>query len=207
MFRTRSRVVGIDMDGVVSDIVQQVIVFSRDLYGLTLSSRDIRSENIENCTPIRREQLVSMFESHEFFRTMPPVSGAKDSIELLKGAGCEIHIITDRFWYPKISEDTCEWLNAHGIRYDSITFARKDEKQHVGKELRLGWFIEDQLSNARLLSTVCPVLLLDTPYNTGDTNPAIIRVNNLAGAVDAILSEDSIAVAGNGMRIVNGDTA
>ena len=127
---------------------------------IRLTRKHIVSENLETCAPIRQEQLHRLFENPEFFRSLPVVPGARKSLLTLRAAGCAIHIVTDRFWYGEIDEDTMNWLVRHRIPFDSVAFARKAEKQDVARRLKIDWFIEDQLSNARLLSSICPVLLV-----------------------------------------------
>lgn len=190
MSRIRSAV-GIDLDGVVADIVHQIVEFSRTHIGLLLTAAELRSENVETCTPLTREQLVRMFTCREFFRRMPMIEGAKDAVAWLRDAGFSTHFITDRFWYPEIEQDTREWLHFNGIAYESLNFARKADKHTTAVNLGLKWFVEDQLSNARLLSSSCHVLLVDTPYNQGATTGAITRVATLKDAVDALLRSNS----------------
>jgi uncharacterized HAD superfamily protein len=96
-------------------------------------------------------------------------------------------IITDRFWYPQIQDDTRKWLSNRQIRVNSLVFAHKTEKQSVARNLEIGWFIEDQHSNANLLSDVCRVLLIEQPYNQGLRAPDVLRVMTLQQAVDAVV--------------------
>lgn len=179
-------VVGCDLDGVIGDIVQQLVRFSRREHGILLSRKQIVSENIETCTPIRREQLHRLFENREFFRSLPLVPRARESLSKLRAAGYQIHIVTDRFWYAGIHEDTTDWLIRHRIPFDSVVFARKAEKHDIAESLNVQWFIEDQLSNARLLAPLCRVLLLDRPYNQGDVPDRVIRTDSLDESVNLI---------------------
>jgi uncharacterized HAD superfamily protein len=85
----------------------------------------------------------------------------------LTSAGFAVHIVTDRFWYPEIQDDTRKWLASRLITVSSLVFARKTEKPSVAQNLGIDWFIEDQRSNANLLSEVCRVLLIDHPVQPG----------------------------------------
>ena len=187
--RTRSKNVGVDLDGVVADIVTQLVRFSRSEYDLRLVPSEFRSENIETCTPIRVHQLRTLFREPKFFQSMKAVQGARQLLEQLGEAGYRVHIVTDRFWYPEIHEDTREWLSNRMIRVASLVFAAKTEKQAVARNLGLGWFIEDQRSNANLLSEVCRVLLINKPYNQGALEPNVLRVKSLKKAV-GMLADD-----------------
>lgn len=180
---------GVDLDGVVADIVTQLVRFSRSKYDLRLVPSEFRSENIETCTPIRTHQLQTLFREPSFFQSMRAVQGARQLLVDLGESGYRVHIVTDRFWYPEIHEDTREWLSNRLIRVASVVFATKTEKQAVARDLGLGWFIEDQRSNANLLSEVCRVLLIDKPYNQGTLEPNVLRVKGLKKAV-GMLADD-----------------
>jgi 5'(3')-deoxyribonucleotidase len=179
--------VGVDLDGVVADIVSQLVRFSRLEFDLHLVPSEFRSENIETCTPMKTEQLRKLFCEPKFFQTMRAIRGARRSLMQLIAAGYVVHIVTDRFWYPEIQDDTRKWLSSRLIRVNSLVFARKTEKQSVAQKLELGSFIEDQRSNANLLSEVCRVLLIDYPYNQGLVAPDVLRVKTLQQAVDVVV--------------------
>jgi uncharacterized HAD superfamily protein len=179
--------VGVDLDGVIADIVTQLVRFSRNEYDLRLVPSEFRSENIETCTPIKAEQLRKLFCEPKFFQTMRAIQGARRSLMQLIAQGYAVHIVTDRFWYPQIQDDTRKWLSNRMIRVNSLVFANKTEKQSVARNLEIGWFIEDQRSNANLLSDVCRVLLIDQPYNQGLLALDVLRVKTLQQAVDAVV--------------------
>jgi uncharacterized HAD superfamily protein len=91
-----------------------------------------------------------------------------------------------------IHDDTTDWLKRHRIPFDSIVFARKAEKHDVAERVRLRYFIEDQLSNARLLAPLCQVWLLDRPYNQGEIPNQVIRADDLKDAVSRIVEETKV---------------
>lgn len=186
-----NRNVGIDLDGVIADIVGQLIRFSRVQYDLTLLSSQFRSEDIETCTPIKADQLKTLFSQPKFFQTMRAVHRARQTLLKLSAAGYTINIVTDRFWYPTIQDDTRKWLSDRLIPFTSLAFARKTEKQATAERIGLGWFIEDQRSNANLLSKVSRVFLIDRPYNQGLIAKQVVRVKNLAEATETILANRS----------------
>jgi len=188
----RDVAVGCDLDGVIGDIVQQLVRFSRRQHRVFLTRKHITSENIETCTPLERRQLHRLFEDREFFRTLPVIPRARQALSKLRAAGFSVHIVTDRFWYSGIHEDTKDWLKRHRIPFDSVVFARKVEKHDVAERLRLRYFIEDQLSNAKLLAPLCQVLLLDRPYNQGQVPDQVTRVKNVQEATDLIVESGTV---------------
>jgi 5'(3')-deoxyribonucleotidase len=205
--RTRNNNVGVDLDGVVADIVTQLVRFSRLKYDLRLVPSDFRSENIETCTPIRAHQLQTLFREPRFFQSMRAVQGARQLLVQLGESGYRVHIVTDRFWYPEIHEHTREWLSNRMIPVASVVFATKTEKQAVARDLGLEWFIEDQRSNANLLSEVCRVLLIDKPYNQGALEPNVLRVKGLKKAVrllaDDLMNEQEATLENRFRRMAN----
>jgi uncharacterized HAD superfamily protein len=181
--------VGMDLDGVIADIAGQLLGFIHRTLGVALSVDELTSEDIETCTPVSREQLVSFFRDPAFFQGVQPFPNAGRALTALRDSGCSLHIITDRFWYAGLHQHTEEWLREHRLPYDSLDFARKGEKHGFAAKLRLQWFIEDQLSNANLLAQSCRVLLLDRPYNRqqGAQARRVERVYSLDEAVERIL--------------------
>ena len=130
---------------------------------------------------------------------MRAVQGARQLLMRLEAAGYRVHIVTDRFWYPEIHEDTRDWLSNRMIRVASVVFANKTEKQRVARDLEFAWFIEDQRSNANLLAAVCRVLLIDKPYNQGTLAPNVQRTKSLSAATDLLVEdahEDTILEKG-----------
>jgi 5'(3')-deoxyribonucleotidase len=173
--------------GVDLDIATQLLRFIRLSLGINLSPDALTSEDIETCTPVTRDQLVSFFCNPTFFRTIPAFVGARRMLNVLRSRGYRLHIITDRFWYEGLRQDTEQWLHLHRLPFDSLRFARKSEKKYLVSELGLQWFVEDQLSNANALSEHCHVVLLDRSYNRGPQADAVERVDSLQQAVHLIL--------------------
>ena len=176
--------VGIDIDGVIADIAGQLVRYARELWGCSIDLRDLTSENIETCTELSATQALQIFSTPSFFRTMSVLPQARESLNELKQIGFEVVLVTDRFWYPSIQTDTLSWLRCNKIPFHSIRFSPKSEKGTLSHELGIKFFVEDQLSNANLLSEVCSeVFLVDRPYNQGSALPCVSRVKSLEQAV------------------------
>ncbi|MEK6408388.1 MAG: hypothetical protein AABN34_15785 [Acidobacteriota bacterium] len=62
--------VGIDIDGVIADIVGQLVKYARDLWGYSINANDLTSENVNTCTELSTAQALQMFSTPSFFRTM-----------------------------------------------------------------------------------------------------------------------------------------
>jgi uncharacterized HAD superfamily protein len=181
------RLVGIDIDGVLSDIAGHLVQFANDQFGHDLSIGDITSEDVETCSDVSKEQLTQIFCTPRFFQTLPVLSSASESLVRLKASNWRIVLVTDRFWYPGIKNDTLEWLRKHNFSFDSLHFIRKVEKANFARDSSIPIFIEDQLSNANGLARVCDkVFLIDRSYNQGPAEDAVIRVSDVGEAVSLV---------------------
>lgn len=184
-----SKIIGIDIDGVISDIAGHLVRYVKDMFEYEILLEEITSENIETCSNLSGEQVKEIFCNPQFFQSLPAFSSAKDSLHRLVKAGWEIILMTDRFWYAEIHDDTLTWLKQNDIPFHSTHFVSKAEKAVWARKLGIKYFIEDQLSNANLLSEVCDqVFLVDRPYNQGATLPAISRISSVREAVDRLLA-------------------
>lgn len=157
--------IGCDLDGVLADIVAQLVAFASAKYGITLHKEQIISDHADTCTPLSIEQLEALFRDRGFFSGMPPMLDACVALRDIQALGFEVDIVTDRFWYSEIADDTKQWLARHAIHFSKLIFARRGEKHLVAAERGHRLFIEDQAGNAEIVSSVTPVYLLDRPYN------------------------------------------
>jgi uncharacterized HAD superfamily protein len=183
------KVVGIDIDGVISDIAGHITQFAREMYGCVITPESITAENLETCSDLSYDQVREIFSTSRFFKTLPILPKAKESLAQLTSEGWHIALMTDRFWYSDIQRDTLNWLRVNEIPFDSLYYVNKREKALHSRDLNIKLFIEDQLSNANLLSAVCErVILIDRSYNQGPAKPAVTRVSDIDEAVDALRS-------------------
>ena len=111
---------------------------------------------------------------------MPVMPASREWLEKIVAAGWQIILITDRFWYPEIRDDTWDWLQSHKIPFHSVEFIKNARKAKRARQLGIRTFVEDHLSNANSLAEVCDrVFLLDRSYNQGITAKRVIRISNL----------------------------
>lgn len=175
-----------DLDGVVADIVSQIINYADRWYGLVILPEQIVSDQVQECTPLSFNQLKEMFTNREFFATMAPIEGARAALRELLSLGFLIDIVTDRFWYPEIQMDTRSWLESNRIPFDEVEFVRSREKHLMVAKKGYRFAVEDQAANATLLQPVTQVFLLDRPYNRRVNNAHVRRVGDLADVSSAI---------------------
>lgn len=118
--------------------------------------------------------------------------GAADAIRRIRTAGHTIHIITDRQFgsTPEASQQaTREWLDEHGIEYDTLTFSA--DKTIVPTDM----MVEDKLENYDALTKAGTlVLLINRPWNApaGDGRN---RISNISEFADVVLTFDRYMAA------------
>jgi uncharacterized HAD superfamily protein len=142
---------------------------------------------METCTGLSREQLISIFRTPEFFKTLPLISSTKEWLQDVSRSEREIVLMTDRFWYQGIEDDTRTWLSERQIPFKQLEFATKFQKVVRSVDLGIRFFVEDQLSNANMLADVCErVFLVNRTYNQGKLSPNVTRILDCLECSDLI---------------------
>lgn len=115
-------------------------------------------------------------ETHQF-----PASLVRDI-----GRDAEIHIVTDRRWFPELEALTRQWLDEHFIPYDQLVICKGTEKGGYCDQAMLDIFVEDSAENAVALApNVVSVYLAEKVWNAGTELP----VNCLRAPWDVIGSD------------------
>jgi uncharacterized HAD superfamily protein len=88
-----------------------------------------------------------------------------------------IAIVTARS--NKIYRSTEKYLYDHGVySWDILICSNEVVKEEIAKKLEFRFMVEDDLNFAEKVSVICPVYLIDYPWNRkGKDNDRIIRVN------------------------------
>lgn len=143
-------VLGIDLDGVVSDFYGALRPIAAEWRGVSVE--DLTKEVSYGLKEwgIKREEYQELHRfavtQREIFATQPPIAGAPAALRRLGfNDSIRIRIITHRL-YTKYTHEisvrqTTEWLEEQGIPYWDICFLK--EKGDVGAHL----YIEDSPSN------------------------------------------------------------
>jgi uncharacterized protein len=171
--------IGIDLDGVLGDLVHNVIKYSKEKFNIRIKSEEITTHDLTKCTKLSDSQVKELFQDTEIFSTLNVLKGSKESIQILKARGYTIHIVSDRFWDKDDWKNTKKWLDGNEFSYDSLCLVSANDKLEYAKKHKLEYFIEDNLETAKKLSTYCKnVFLFNTPYNQGDIPPSVRRFNH-----------------------------
>ena len=168
--------IGIDIDGVLTDIEQyQIDLGTKYLYFKG-------GARIENLNAYYSKDLfgISEEDDDEFWRQIifdyvtkePARKFAGEVIQKLKDEGNEIYIITARgsdLSYTNIKrkemhELVMKWLKDNSIYYDKILFTPED-KLEICLEHQIDIMIEDKPQNIFDISTQIPVICFHANYN------------------------------------------
>lgn len=180
--------IGIDIDGVITNIEQFVInniskycVENKVEYKIDTSHYDFcKIFNISK--EIELEFWKSHLEKYAIHEKARPF--ASEIIEKLKKDGNEIYIITAR-WFTnrddeignKMREIVKNWLYENKIGYDQLIFSKGNNESKVQEimENKIDLMIEDNPNNINEIANIIPVVCYDTGYNKDCIGNQIIR--------------------------------
>ena len=196
--------IGIDIDGVLTDIEQFVIDYISKYCVENKIEYKIGDSYYDYCKTfsIRKEtemdfwkQYLEYYAIHEKARPF-----ASEIIKKLKSDGHEIYIITAR-WLTnrednlgnKMRQFVENWLTENKIFYDKLIFSKaaKEKKSKEILENKIDLMIEDSPNNINELSNFVPIICYHAEYNKDYEGDKIMRcyswydiyqkINNLKG--------------------------
>ena len=166
--------IGIDIDGVLTDIEQwQLDIGSKKIFenynkeivdakGYDLKEIFNIEENLDN--EFWREYLL------DYAKNEPARKHSDEVTNKLKEDGNEIYIITARFLTDKDNENgkrmkktVTNWLNKYNIYYDKIIFS-PEEKLDICMANNIELMIEDKVDNINKISKHITVICFDARY-------------------------------------------
>lgn len=180
--------IGIDIDGVLTDIEKWILDYGSRFYYQTLNKQIINPEAYDSADIFDVDYKVDLLFWQKYFKkytiTIEPRLFASEVIKKLKEEGHEIYIVTARGNFFTEGEEilsfeenkkiTLEWLNKHHIIYDDIFFS-KAEKLNTCLENKIDLMIEDNPKNINKLSEQLPVICVNAGYNKDCHNKNITR--------------------------------
>lgn len=182
-----SKVIGVDLDGVLADLAEGVIKKLNSLFSIRVTREHITSHNIEECLGVSGDQVRAIFSSEDIFVNLAPVSGAKEAIQRLRERGWYVHIVTDRFSHENDWSVSRDWLTNNGFRWEHLDLVRAREKPAYARIHGIRYFIEDNVDTARALASVCErVFLINEPYNQGSVPENVVRVGTWLEVVSCL---------------------
>lgn len=179
--------IGIDIDGVLTDIEQ----WQLDVGGKFFSKYDksvVNNEGYEisEIFDISNELDDEFWNEYlyEYVTKEPSRKYASEVIKKLKDDGNEIYIVTARYLTDRDTDDgkrmrkiVVNWLKEQNIYYDEIIFSPEDKKENC-KKYNIDIMIEDKVDNINKISSIIPVICFHAGYNKECKGNNIYRVYN-----------------------------
>ena len=158
--------VGIDIDGVVLDILDPTIKYLKNVFHLDYKREDFKTYTIEDWIPYFTKDMAKyMFNDVELYRFSYPIEGAKWGIDRLRQGGWRVDLVTSR--PDNLVEITLETLKKFKVTYDNLVFMKSDIKHKYANDECLVAFVEDRPQTAELLveANIPLVVVLEAHYN------------------------------------------
>ena len=167
--------IGIDIDGVLTDIEQcQLDIGSKFFF-------EKYNKKIENANEYELKEIFDVDEKlddefwkqylYDYAENEPARKYTDEVTKKLKEDGNEIYIITARYLTDKDDENgnrmrsaVINWLRKYNIYYDKIIFS-PEEKLDICMTNNIDLMIEDKVDNINKISKYIPVICFDARYN------------------------------------------
>lgn len=176
--------IGIDIDGVLTNIIQYICDYSSKYFYEKYGKLDINfnvyalSEMFNVGEEEARESWVSILENYASNEPARPF--ASEIIKKLKEEGNEIYIITARCandWSNldnRMFDLVKRWLKSNDIFYDKLIFSTEN-KLDICIENNVDIMIEDNSENVNQISTKIPVICYHANHNMNCNGKNIYR--------------------------------
>jgi len=168
--------IGIDIDGVLTDLERATIDFGTKMcieknWTITMDLSKYLEVEAFGWTSEQADKFWNKYLV-EYVTQSPARRFAKEIISKLREEGNNIYIITARDesgmppeYYGKMQQLTREWLERYEIEYDKLIFAKDSEKLEKCLENNVDIMIEDSPRNIRNISSKVKVIKFDCQYN------------------------------------------
>ena len=177
------RLLGVDIDNVVSLSDPAIRESLRDLFGIRLEQEQINDYSYRKCG-LSEEQELKLLET--FYETicgqLDVLPGAVEALNTLKQK-YRIIIVTSR--NPRVLDKTKDWLRLKNIPHDSLIFNKEKHRT----EHKFDFFVEDSAEFAfDLAETGTRTFLFDYPWNRSlPSHPNITRVSRWGEVLERLI--------------------
>lgn len=180
--------IGIDIDGVLTDIEQWQLDYGSKFYYNNYKKEIVNHKGYETYDIFESTQECDdeFWEKYfiDYSINVDVRRFAAEVIKKLKEDGNEIFIITARgsflshsanvMSYEENKKVVKEWLKKNDILYDEIIFS-PDDKLDICINNEINLMIEDKVDNINKISTKLPVICFNARYNENCFGKNIIR--------------------------------
>lgn len=180
--------IGIDIDGVLTDIEKWQLDYASKFYYEKYNKEIVNYKGYETIEIFNSDEKYDnefwMKYFKEYSVDVQMRKFADEVIKKLKDAGNEIYIITARgnflshsstvMSFEENKQIVLNWLSKNSIYYDKIIFSPED-KLKICIDNKIDIMIEDRPNNIKEISTKIPVICFNANYNTDCNGKNIIR--------------------------------
>ena len=167
--------VGIDIDGVLTDVESYQLDFGSKFYLYKYNKTVINYKGYDTTSIFDatvKQDNEFWFENIREYVKEPARKYSGEVIQKLKDEGNEIYIITARSNNLSYTDMTTEemrnivreWLSEYGIHYDKLIFSPED-KVDICLSNNVDLMIEDKPENIMNISKYIPVICYNSGYN------------------------------------------
>lgn len=178
----RKRRMTTDLDGVLGDMVSELLLWHNDAYGTSMKHDDVVSHDLWEVWGGTEEDMLGKFDKFyktQYFRDIRPVAGARGALTKLNNA-YDIFVVTARPTH--VAEETQRWLRKNfGSSFKEVYFTDYFSgwtKSSICADLSSELMIEDAPAMAIECAIDRKVLLYDRPWNRQCSAKGIERVQS-----------------------------
>ena len=179
--RKKKMNIAFDIDGVLTDFEYFLDYFGSKYFSKIEKkkvSKVTASSSISERFGYSKEWERKFYTKYLFWyaRKYPIRENAAETIRCLRNEGHKVYLITARVFANHKSVlgvlmRYClrRWLKKNRVVYDGIYYVSLDgcarEKAKLSKELKIDYFVEDELENIQEIGKICKVLYMSADYN------------------------------------------
>ena len=155
--------IGLDLDGVVVDIIAPILPHLTDIVGRPVTTEDLTCFDLRECLNLNEAQMKRLRRLilwGELYSQAPPIDGAIEGIQRL--ANHEIWFVTAR--PENTRQHTVEWLERYELPSSPLVLTEHGKK--IVGDMGFDLFVDDDVGTALGLAELgVSVLLFDHPWN------------------------------------------
>lgn len=187
-------VIGLDLDSVLCNTEYALDKYLREELGVFLDWENevdqYKIELLPRISPEQKIQIEEIIHSGALFESLYPYNYSEHATKKLKNEGFDIAIVTSRS--ERLRDMTVGWLDKYDIAYDMLYMVHSTVKHEIIWDLNIKSFVEDRFDILEMIIDRCDPLsyglyVVNHPWNKNDHHEQVIRVDDVAQAVDKIV--------------------
>ena len=190
--------IGIDLDGVTVNIMDQILAFYKYRTGKSISKEEIHTPHLDDlfgCSKEEKIKIVQEFYESKYFDASLPCPGAIETLSKLKKDN-DLYVITSRWGIGK--EKTPNWIEKNlkglisNIFFTSEHYEGGLKKEEVCKKYLINLHLEDDPNVALKCAKLdIPIFLFDYSWNRGLSHKKITRVSSWPEVLEKLISNNT----------------